>query len=70
MVYIDAGLHFTSQKLCIYFQKKDIAVVLVSFVSHKSVSLIEKSNNILQQVFKKIREPRKEWKDILFYAIS
>ena len=47
-VYIDAGSHFTSQKLRTYFQKKDIAVVFASSISHKSVGTIEKSNDILQ----------------------
>ena len=67
-VYMDAGTHFTSQKLYIYFRKKDIAVVFIPFASHKSVGLIEKSNDILQQAFKKMCEPGKEWKDALFWA--
>lgn len=46
-VYIDAGLHFTNQKLWTYFQKKDITVVFVLLASYKSVGIIEKSNNIL-----------------------
>lgn len=65
-MYMDAGLHFTSQKLRMYFQKKDIAVVFAHSTSHKSVSIIEKSNNILQQAFKKMRELVKEWEDALF----
>ena len=69
-VYMDAGSYFTSQKLCTYFQKKDIAVVFAPSASYKSVGLIEKSNNILQQAFKKIRQPGEEWEDALFYAIS
>ena len=52
-VYIDAGSHFTSQKLHTYFEKKDIAVVFALFASYKSVGFIEKLNNILQQVFKR-----------------
>lgn len=46
-VYINAGLYFTSQKLCTYFQEKDIAVVFALFTSYKSICIIEKSNNIL-----------------------
>ena len=30
--------------------------------------MIEKSNDILQQAFKKMREPGKEWEDALFQA--
>ena len=60
IVYIDAGSYFTSQKLCIYFQNKDLAVVFALLISHKLVGLTEKSNNILQQVFKKMREFGKE----------
>ena len=67
-VYMDAGSHFTSQKLRIYFQKKDIAVVFAPSASHKSVGMIEKSNDILQQAFKKMREPGEEWEDALFRA--
>ena len=47
-IYIDAGSHFTNQKIRMYFQKNDIAVVFALSASHKSVGLIEKSNNILQ----------------------
>lgn len=47
VVYIDANLLFTSSKLHIYFQKKDIIVVFVSSTSYKFFVLIEKSNNIL-----------------------
>ena len=49
---IDASSYFISQKLHTYFQKKDIAIVFASFASHKSVVIIEKSSNILQQAFK------------------
>ena len=66
LVYMDASTHFTSQKLHTYFWKKDIAVVFASSTSQKLVGLIEKSNNILQQAFKKICEPREKWEDILF----
>ena len=69
-IHMDTGSHFTSQKLYSYFQKKDIAVIFASSASHKSVSLIEKSNDILQQAFKKMREPGEEWEDALFYAVS
>lgn len=69
-LYMDVSSHFTSQKLRTYFQMKDIAVVFTSSISHKSIGLIEKSNNILQQVFKKMREPGEEWKDVLFCATS
>ena len=47
-VYMDAGSYFTSQKLRTYFQKRDIAVVFAPSTSHKSVGIIEKSNDILQ----------------------
>lgn len=66
MIYIDAGSHFPSQKLRTYFQKKDIAVVFAFFVFHKSIGLIQKSNNILQQAFKKIKDFKKDWEDTLF----
>ncbi len=46
-VYIDVDSYFTSQMLCMYFQKKDIAIIFAFFASHKSVSIIEKSNGIL-----------------------
>ena len=69
-VYIDTGFYFTSQKLRTYFQKKDIAVVFVPSVSYKSIGMIKRSNDILQQVFNKKCEPKKEWKVALFYAIS
>ena len=49
-----------------YFQKKNIAVVFAPFASHKLVGQIEKLNDILQQVFTKMREPGEEWKDALF----
>ena len=68
-VYIDAGSHFLSSKLRIYFQEKDIALDFIPSTFHKSVNMIEKSNNILQQAFKKIREPREECEDALFRAI-
>ena len=45
-MYIDTGSHFTSQTLGIYFQKKDNAYIFASSTSHKSVSMIEKSNDI------------------------
>ena len=32
--------------------------------------MIEKLNDILQQAFKKMREPKKEWKHALFWAAS
>ena len=54
---MDAGSHF---------QKKDIAVVFASSTSHKSVNMIEKLNNILQQALKKMCELREEWEDVLF----
>ena len=69
-VYMDASSHFTSQKLCTYFQKKDIAVIFTFSASHKSVGMIKKSNNILQQVFKKMRKLGEEWEDVLFQATS
>ena len=46
-VYMNVGSYFTSQKLCAYSQTKDIAVVFVPSISHKSVGMIEKLNNIL-----------------------
>lgn len=67
-VYIDAGSYFTNQKLCTYFQKKDIAIVFAPSAFYKSVNLIKKLNNILQQASKKIREPGEEWEDALFCA--
>ena len=67
-VYIDTGSYFISQKLRTYFQKKDIAVIFAFSASYKLVGMIEKSNNILQQVFKKIRKPGEEWEDALFQA--
>lgn len=51
-----------------YFQKNDIAVIFTLFTSHKSVGLIEKWNNKLQQAFQKMRELRKGWEDALFWA--
>lgn len=51
---MDAGLHFTSQKLHRYFQKKDIAIVFAFSTFHMSIGLIEKLRNILQQAFKKM----------------
>ena len=69
-VYMNASTHFTSQKLRLYFWKKDIAVVFVPSTSHKSDDLIEKSDNILQQAFKKIRETREEWEDALFWVTA
>ena len=47
-VYMDGGMHFTSQKLRLDFWKKDIVVIFPPFISHKSGGLIEKSNNILK----------------------
>ena len=47
-IYMYASLYFTRQKLCTYFQKKDIMVIFAPSTSHKSVSLIEKSNDMLQ----------------------
>lgn len=47
MVYIDAGLCFTNQKLYTYFLKKDSAIVFVFSAFYKLVDIIEKSNNIL-----------------------
>ena len=56
-VYIDLGSYFINQKLRTYFQKRDIAVVFAPSTSYKSVCMIEKSNKILKQAFKKMREP-------------
>ena len=67
-VYMDVDTHFTSQKLRTYFRKKDIAVVFALSASHKLVGLIEKSNDILQQAFKKMRKLEEEWEDALFRA--
>ena len=47
MIHIDIGTHFTSQKLYLYFWKKDIAIIFASFASHKLIALIKKSNNLL-----------------------
>ena len=47
VIYMDTGSYFISQKLRMYFQKKDIVVVFAAFTSYKSVGIIEKSNNIL-----------------------
>ena len=69
-VYIDVSSYFTNQKLQTYFQKKDIAVVFALSTSHKSVDIIEKLNDILQQAFKKMSEFGEKWKDALFQAIS
>ena len=63
---MDASSHFISQKLCMYCQNKDIAVVFALSISHKLVDIIEKSNNILQQAFKKIHKLREKWEDALF----
>ena len=41
-IYIDAGSHFTSQKLHTYFQKKDITIVFAPSASYKLVDIIEK----------------------------
>ena len=60
---MDRGLHFRCQKLLTYFHKKDIAVIFAFSSSHKSVGLIKKSNNILQQAFKKMKKPKKNWED-------
>ena len=60
MIYIDASSHFTSQKLRMLFQKKVIAIVFASSTSHKSVSIIEKSNDRLQETFKNMHEFKKE----------
>ena len=49
-----------------FFQKKNIVIVFAPFTSHKSVSIIEKSNNILQQAFKKMKEFGEKWEDTLF----
>lgn len=55
-IYIDANSHFTSLKLYTYFQIKDIRIVFALSLSHKSVNIIETSNNILQQALKKMQE--------------
>lgn len=47
-IYIDVGSYFTSHKWHIYFQKKDYSVFFIPLLSHKSVDIIEKSNNIIQ----------------------
>ncbi len=60
VVYRGAGSHFIGQKLCTYFQKKNIAVVFAPSASHKSVGPIEKSNDILQPAFKRMQEPGEE----------
>ena len=65
-VYMDAGSHFTSQKLRKYFHKKDIVVVFALSAFHKSFGMMEKSNHILQQTFKKMHKPGEEWEDALF----
>ena len=57
---MDAGSYFISQKLRKYFQKKDIVVVFALSAFHKSFDMMEKSNHILQQTFKKMREPGEE----------
>lgn len=44
-------------------------VVFALFVSYKLVDLIKKLNNILQQVFEKMKKPKKEWKYALFCEI-
>ena len=69
VVYMDVSSHVTSQKLRIYFQKKDIAVVFAPSTSHKSVGMIENLNNILQQAFKKMCELGKGQEDALFRAL-
>lgn len=56
---MNAGLYFRSQKLRTYFLKKDITVAFAFSASHKSVDMVKKSNNILQQLFKKMCKPKK-----------
>lgn len=46
-MYIDVDSYFTNQKFHIYFQKKDIPIIFTLSIFHKSISMIEKSNNIL-----------------------
>ena len=67
---MDTGSHFTSQKLCTYLQRKDIAVIFAISTSHKSVGMIENLNNILQQGFKKMGKLGEEWEDALFRDAS
>ena len=47
VIYMDAGLYFISQKLRIYFQKKDITIIFTFSIFYKSIDIMEKSNNIL-----------------------
>ncbi len=67
-VYMEAGSYFTGQKSHTNFQMKNITVVFAPSASDKSVGLIEKSNDILQQALKKMQEPGEEWEDALFCA--
>lgn len=48
IIYTNTRLHFSGQKLYIYFLKKDIIIFFTFPVFFKSISLIEKSNNILK----------------------
>ena len=68
-VYIDASTHFISPKLYLYFLQKDIAVVFIPSTSYKSISLIEKLIDLLQQALKKRCEPGEEWEDALFWVV-
>lgn len=41
-MYIDISSHLISQKLHIYFQKKDAVVVFIDSIPHKSVGMMKK----------------------------
>lgn len=61
---------FQKSKVTYILLKKTYCDFFAFFISHKLVGLIEKSNNILQKVLKKMRELRKEYKDALFWIAS
>lgn len=50
LININVSIYFTNQKLCIYFEKKDIAIVCAFFTFFKSINLINKSNIIISRV--------------------
>ena len=69
-IYINISSYFTSQKLCTYFQKKDIAFVFTPSASHKSVSIIEKEMIYYDKRLKKMQETREESEYALFWSVS
>ena len=63
--YLDIGTHFNNKAMKDYCEEAGITMIFAPAAAHKSVGMIERSNEILQQAFKRTMSPTLEWDEAL-----